>query len=236
MFIAFVALLLLVSVPLTGGWLGALGRLRLRRQPLLIGALLLQVLITDVVPDGAHGLLVGTHLATYAMAAVFLWANRRLPGLLLVALGGGSNALVIGLNHGTLPATAGALARAGIAPKAGDFTNSGVLAHPVLAPLGDIMATPAWLPFRNVLSIGDLVALAGTAVLLHAVCRTRPTAWVEEGLRRALSPLRDTRPGSQREASPAATDSRHIAATSTVTPVGSAPASTSTTSTARTAG
>lgn len=53
-----------------------------------------------------------------------------------------------------------------------DFTNSGVGQGPVLPWLGDVMATPVWLPFRNVIS-GDIVVLAGAAVLLHVVCRLR---------------------------------------------------------------
>jgi hypothetical protein len=54
-----------------------------------------------------------------------------------------------------------------------EFKNSGVVADPVLAWLGDIAATPAWLPFRNVISIGDVVVLIGAAVLLHVTCRSR---------------------------------------------------------------
>ncbi len=83
--------------------------------------------------------------------------------------GGLLNGLVIALNDGTLPASARALAEAGMVTD-GDFTNSGVLRHPILAPLGDIVATPAWLPFRNVISIGDCIALIGVAVLVHTVC------------------------------------------------------------------
>ena len=45
--------------------------------------------------------------------------------------------------------------------------------EPILPWLGDIMATPAWLPFRNVISIGDIVVLVGAAVLLHVACRSR---------------------------------------------------------------
>ena len=48
-----------------------------------------------------------------------------------------------------------------------------MVADPVLPWLGDIAATPAFLPFRNVISIGDVVVLVGAAVLLHVVCRTR---------------------------------------------------------------
>ena len=35
------------------------------------------------------------------------------------------------------------------------------------------MATPAWLPFRNVISVGDLIILVGVGILVHAVTRSR---------------------------------------------------------------
>ena len=96
-----------------------------------------------------------------------------MPGLLLIALGGGTNAAVIALNGGTLPANADALVEAGFSPDPAEYKNSGVVDDPVLAWLGDIMATPSWLPFRNVISLGDIVVLVGGLVLLHVVCDSR---------------------------------------------------------------
>jgi hypothetical protein len=116
---------------------------------------------------------------TYGMAAVVLWLNRRLPGLLVIGFGAFLNGAVIALNRGTLPASSSALVQAGEVRNGADFANSGVLPHPVLAPLGDIVATPAWLPFRNVISVGDIIILVGTAVLLHGVCNSwaNPRRW-----------------------------------------------------------
>jgi len=173
MFMAFAFVLLLASVPLARGRLALLGELRVRCAGLVVLSLGLQVLMTSVVPDAPHGVLIALHLTSYVTIAVALWANRALPGLLLIALGGGTNAAVIALNGGTLPASAGALARAGYPVDPEQFKNSGVLADPVLPWLGDIAATPAWLPFRNVISIGDVVVLLGAALLLHTACRTR---------------------------------------------------------------
>ena len=48
-----------------------------------------------------------------------------------------------------------------------------MLVHLVLPWLGDIAATPTWLPFRNVISIDDAVILIGAAVHLHVTCRSR---------------------------------------------------------------
>ena len=107
--------------------------------------------------------LIGLHLTSYVTIAIALWVNRQLPDLLLIAAGGGTNAAVIALNGGTLPASAGVLREAGYTVDPSQFTYSGVLVHPVLPWLGDIAATPTWLPFRNVISIGDAVLLIPAA-------------------------------------------------------------------------
>ena len=54
------------------------------------------------------------HLATYVIAGVFVAVNWRIPGLLIIALGGAANGITIALNGGTLPASASALEMAGI--------------------------------------------------------------------------------------------------------------------------
>ena len=166
-----VVVLLVALVPLTGGSLRCLGDLRLRAVGLLMAALLAQVLITDVVVDGPRPVLVGVHLLTYAVAAVVLWLNRRVPGLLLLGMGAALNAVTIALNGGTLPASAAALRRAGLPVDPAGFSNSGVLPHPVLPLLGDVFAVPAGLPFANVFSLGDVLILLGAAWCLHRVCR-----------------------------------------------------------------
>ncbi len=172
MFMAFMSLVVVATVPLAGGRLSRLADLRLRRVGLISLALVLQVAMTEVVPGAPRPVLVALHLGSYAVVAVGLWANRALPGLLLIALGGMTNGLVIALNGGTLPASAGALARAGMTSDP-HFANSGVLAHPVLPWLGDVVATPSWLPFRNVISVGDVVVLLGALLLVHGACGSR---------------------------------------------------------------
>ncbi len=173
MFLAFMTLVLLCSAALLGGRLELLAGLRLRHSWLILLALGVQVAITAVASTGPRPVLVALHLASYAAAGVALWANRALPGLLILGTGALANAVVIALNGGTLPADPHALAAAGLATDGSAFANSGVVEHPVLPWLGDIVATPAWLPFRNVISIGDLVILAGAGVLVHAVTRSK---------------------------------------------------------------
>ena len=166
-------LVALVSVPLTGGRLGELAEVRLRQRWTILAALAIQILITTILPEGSASLHAGLHLGTYVLAGVFVAANRRLPGMLLIALGAGLNLLVIAANGGVMPADPGALERAGLPTVSGEFENSAALANPRLPFLGDVFAIPASLPFANVFSIGDVVLLVGGLLALHCLCGSR---------------------------------------------------------------
>ena len=83
-----------------------------------------------------------------------------------MAVGAISNLAAIIANGGSMPASADALAALG--KSVGDgYSNSVEVADPALAGLTDIYALPAWLPFANVFSIGDLLIGIGIAL---AVC------------------------------------------------------------------
>lgn len=174
MFIAFMTLVILASAALTGGRFSRFAPVKVKWSWPIMAALAVQILITSVVPDAPKPLLVGLHLATYAVAGAAIWVNRALPGLVVIGVGALLNAVTITINGGTLPASAHALAEAGFPVSSKDFENSGVLAHPVLGWLGDIVATPSWLPFRNVISLGDMVLLLGATILIHGVTGTVP--------------------------------------------------------------
>ena len=58
-------------------------------------ALAIQVLITTVIRDGHEELHKAVHIATYVLIGVFLWSNRRLPGVKVVGLGAFLNALIV---------------------------------------------------------------------------------------------------------------------------------------------
>lgn len=165
------ALLVLVTVPVTGGRLSRLATVSFRLPGLLPVALGLQVLVINVVPTAPAGFVVPVHLTTYLLAAVFVWVNRRLPGLAVVALGGAMNGITIAVNGGTLPASAQALRRAGLEPDPDQFTNSGVLARPRLGWLGDVYAIPDGVPLANVFSLGDVVILIGLVYAVHRLTR-----------------------------------------------------------------
>jgi hypothetical protein len=156
-----------VSVPLRGGRLRRLADLRLRALWLSPLALGLQLTVTTVAPDGSRGLHAAIHIGTYVLIAIFLWANRRLPGAAIISAGAMMNGLTIALNGGVMPAAASAQRIAGLELGSG-FNNSAHLAHPVMAWLGDVIPVPGPLP--NVLSIGDVLIFAGMLVLLHCTC------------------------------------------------------------------
>jgi hypothetical protein len=164
-FLGLCALALIALVPLTGGSLSRVAALPFRGVRWLIGALLLQVLVISVLTSLPRTVAVVGHIGSYAMLAWVLWLNRRLPGVAVIAAGAAANGVTIAVNGGTLPASASALRAAGIHLREG-FDNSGLVAHPHLAWLGDVMVTPAWLPMRNMLSIGDLLLLAGACLLV----------------------------------------------------------------------
>jgi uncharacterized protein DUF5317 len=167
------ALLCVAMVPLTGGDLGRLADIRLRGLWIPLLALAVQVIITVVAPTGSMALHRGLHIGTYVLIGLFLSANRRLPGIWLLTLGALTNAIAIIANLGVMPASRSAERLAGLSLRAG-FDNSAPLAHAHLAWLGDVIPWPG--PLHNVLSIGDLLIFAGTAMLLHRCCRPRAAA------------------------------------------------------------
>src|SRR3954462_2936833 len=156
MFLGLCALALVLMTPLWGGSLGRLTRLRFRGVPIVPEALVLQVAVITVWPSMPHAVAVGGHLESCAMLGVVLWMNRKLPGMWLIAVGVAANGITIAVNGGTLPASARALRAAGIHLRSG-FDNSAVVTPSELTWVGDNLVSPAWLPMRNMLSIGDVL-------------------------------------------------------------------------------
>jgi hypothetical protein len=164
--------LALLLVPVLGGQLTRLAGLRLVNAQLISLALALQIFCISIVPTWPRPPLIAMHVLSYVLAAVFVWRNRRLPGLPVLALGGSLNAVTIALNGGTLPASRSAMLKAGLPVHEDRFLNSGLRAHPHLAVFGDNYPSPSWLPLHNVYSIGDLLILVGVAWLIHRTCRS----------------------------------------------------------------
>ena len=118
-------------------------------------------------PGGSPWLHRVLHVASYALAAVFVVANRRLAGMRMLALGATLNLIAILANNGVMPASRSALRTAGMLTISTDFLNSAAVAHPRLLFLGDILAVPHTVPFANVYSIGDVCIAIGVAIAIH---------------------------------------------------------------------
>jgi hypothetical protein len=207
MLLVVMAIVLVLSVPLCGGRLSRLGDIRLRATWAVLLSAAIQVGITAVARGGSHIVHVVLHLSSYAFAAWFLIANRRLTGILIVALGAGLNLLAISLNGGVMPAAAGALRIAGIDTHGG-FANSAAVNHPRLGFLGDIIPVPGPWPIGNVLSVGDLIIFLGALILLHRACggRLAPRLTLPRRARRPAP--RSPEPGLSRSSRPAPAGAR----------------------------
>ncbi len=171
MFMGFCALLVLVAVPLMGGDLRRLGELRLRWAGLVLLALAVQVVVISLTPDGNRTVQGVAHSLTYVVALAVVFANRRLPGMVLIGLGTFANGLAISLNGGTLPSSVSALAVSDMHKWGGGLENSAPQANPHLPWLGDQFVSPSFLPFRNVVSVGDVLILVGAFVLVWVTTR-----------------------------------------------------------------
>jgi hypothetical protein len=170
--IAALVALAVLTVPLTHGRFANLAAFRPRGSWLLWIALMVQLLQFTVLDLGSASDAV--HLGTYALAALFLVANRSVAGGWLVGLGGLCNGLTIALNGGTLPARLGALQGAGLPIDRDRFVNSGVMEHATLPWLGDVFYVPKGVPLANVFSVGDVLLVVGAFVVVHSLARRLP--------------------------------------------------------------
>ena len=141
----------------------------------MVAGLLVQVvLFSTAVSDMVGELGPPIYIVSTAVVIASVLANLRITGMALVALGAISNLVAIVLNGGYMPADAGAMAALGkTAPTT--YSNSAIVADPVLKPLTDIFALPTWVPFSNVFSIGDVLITVGVVVVIVAAMR-RPVA------------------------------------------------------------
>ncbi|MDQ4145036.1 MAG: DUF5317 domain-containing protein [Actinomycetota bacterium] len=174
MFLLVVLLVALVVAALRGGQISALSGVRFRHAWLALAAIGIQVLIISIIPDRLPWMHEPMHLVSYLAAVAFVWINRRIPGVVVIGLGGLLNLTAIALNGGVMPAKAEALRSAGIVQEAGEFLNSTDLADPRVLFLGDIFAIPERIPLlNNVFSVGDVVIALGTTMFILGVCGRR---------------------------------------------------------------
>jgi hypothetical protein len=182
MLLSITIVIALALIPLLHGDLRALAAMRFRLAGLLAIALLIQVLVVTVFPGPASALRVTLFLSSYALALAFLYLNRRIPGLWLVAVGAFLNLLAIVANAGVMPAASGALATADVRPSGEVFANSAYVANPNLGFLGDVFAIPSSWPLANVFSPGDVLIAIGVGwAILGAARRPRSEPGPETG-------------------------------------------------------
>ncbi len=170
MFILYAIPIGLAAGWLLGGRLEGLADVRFRFAPIAVIALAVQVVLFSPLSDGLPtdaGRLIYV-VSTVVVLAVVL-ANVRLAGVPIIVAGAAANLAAIIANGGAMPASPSALAALG--EEIGPHTNSVAPAHPVLEPLTDLFATPTWLPFANIFSVGDVLIGAGVAVALAASMR-----------------------------------------------------------------
>ena len=170
MFILYALAIGIAAGRLLRGRLEGLATLEFRWAPLLLAALLIQIILFSgpvserIGPAGPPLYVLSTGIALGAILR-----NWRIRGIPLVALGAASNLLAIVANGGFMPVSAALLG--GHANAAAAYSNSRLLTEPALAPLTDIFAMPAGIPFANVFSVGDVLIGLGVVVVIVAAMR-----------------------------------------------------------------
>jgi hypothetical protein len=176
MFILYAVVIGLVVGFLVGGRAAGLGEIQLRWSWVILGGLLVQVvLFSEAMSERIGALGPPIYVASTALVIAAILANRAIPGMRLVALGAASNLTAIVVNGGYMPASAQAAAALGRHDPTA-YSNSAIIPDPILAPLTDIFALPAWLPFANMFSIGDVLIGVGIGLVIVKAMRAGAAA------------------------------------------------------------
>jgi Family of unknown function (DUF5317) len=171
MFILYAIPLGLIVGILIGGSLAGLGTIRFRWAGLaLFGFAAQVVLFSDPVTARVGDLGPPLYVASTALVFVAVLRNLAIRGMPLVALGAASNLAAIVANGGYMPTSMSAAAEFGrSAPET--YSNSAIIESAALAPLTDIIPLPRWLPFANIVSVGDILIAVGIVVVIAAAMR-----------------------------------------------------------------
>lgn len=175
-----------VAARLRGGSVNDLAETTFRWTPLLVGGLVFQITFLYWDPEwlgDAGGLVVV--LASNLAVAVWLVLNRALPGLLLAGAGMALNVVVIAAN-GAMPVLPSSAERAGVTQSIEDSSikHERLDDGTVLPWLGDAIPVP---PFKEVLSVGDVVLALGLCRVVDArmMLAKRPRHSAGEGAKSA---------------------------------------------------
>jgi hypothetical protein len=173
MFILYAVPIGLLLGVLVGGRPAGLAALRIRYGPIMVAGLLVQiVLFTPAVTEVIGDLGPPIYVLSTAVVIGAVLMNARITGMPVIALGAISNLTAIVANGGYMPADAGAMASLGRGEPT-TYSNSTILAEPALRPLTDIFVLPAWVPFTNVFSIGDVLIALGVVIVIVSAMRRR---------------------------------------------------------------
>ena len=177
---------------LRGGRLHGLRTARLRALPLLVAALVLQLLLGlpgHPLPGGRWG--IGSVLLTVSLLLllVVVWANAQLPGRPLFALGLLADLMVVGLNGG-MPVSTATPPQAPTGITGAEASHLGPQ-YLVAGPETRLPVLGAWVGvfgIQTVVSAGDVLQYAGLLLLVQGLMvraadrRPKPTtppgAWV----------------------------------------------------------
>jgi len=171
-FILYAVLIGLVLGFVLGGRLSGLATVDFHWPWLAIGGFLVQIVLfaeplSSIVGDLGPPL----YVASTGAVLIAVIRNVRIPGMALVAVGAAANLAAIVANGGFMPASEAALAALGGGLNPG-YTNSSIVANPALEPLTDAYSLPAWLPFANVFSVGDVLIAIGVAIVIVSAMRS----------------------------------------------------------------
>jgi Family of unknown function (DUF5317) len=171
MFLLYAIVVGIVLGYVLGGRLSGLATLDFKWAPLALLGLAIQiVLFSAPVSDRVGDLGPVIYVGSTGLVLVVVLRNIRIAGMPLVALGAASNLLAIVANGGYMPASPEAAGAAGRV-EATTYSNSAIVEGAVFVPLTDIFALPAWLPFHNVFSIGDVLIGVGVAMAIVVAMR-----------------------------------------------------------------
>ena len=179
MFVLIVLACSLVLSLATGGRLRYVEGFRLRVLPLGLGAFVLQVLMFTARGEVFLGrFLPVVYMCSLLMLLGFLGLNWKVVGVPVLLAGLLLNLVVIGANGGRMPANPQALIATGQADRAELLVEEGAAANVVLMSdktrlnlLGDYIVLPFLGSLGSAYSVGDLVALAGEALLVYGMVR-----------------------------------------------------------------
>jgi hypothetical protein len=181
MFILYAVPIGLLVGLLLGGRLAGLGDVRFRWAWLAVLGFAAQVvLFSDPVAARVGDLGPSLYVASTALVFVAVLRNVAIRGMPLIAAGAGCNLAAIVANGGYMPASPTVAAEFGRGASDA-YSNSRIMEAPALAPLTDVIPLPQWLPFTNIVSIGDILIAVGIVVVIAAAMRAARTRQMNDG-------------------------------------------------------